>query len=125
MRILESDFYRNHGYRDGIEYQNDFQYSDNTKTSINLNNLSKDAEAKLSKNIQSWYKKTFPSDVIWEDINPEFTFMDMLKALLGKDKESHNIYDYCGDDSIVRERVFMYVSDATEASYEVVSDSLC
>lgn len=63
-------------------------------------------------NIKNWYQSQFPEDEIGQEINPEATF-DTLKDNLP------NVYDYLnGIDSVVRERVFVELSERMDVDYD-------
>ena len=65
-------------------------------------------------NIKNWYKSEFPTDELGEEINPEATF-ELLKDNLP------NAYDYLTvDDSIVRERCFVELSNRMGVDYDVI-----
>lgn len=83
------------------------------------------SESRVSKNpgmdesIADWYRDAFPTDSEMADEMDEVgsTFFDVWKALnLGKD-----VYGVIGaDDSIVRERVFLHLSELTGKKYRTI-----
>ena len=65
--------------------------------------------------IRDWYISTYPTDDLGEEIKPELTFYDLIKAL----EYHHDVYDLLGvGDSIIRERAFQKLSEIMECSYE-------
>lgn len=72
------------------------------KTSDEMYELTKNTKVK------DWYKDTFPSDELGDNINPDITFYDVFETL----DHYKDIYELLGvDDSAVRERVFYGLDD--------------
>ena len=68
----------------------------------------------LQQKICDWYVSQYPDDEVGYDIDSSATF-DMLIPNLG------DIYPYLGvTDSIVRERVFVELSNRTGLSYDSI-----
>ena len=79
----------------------------------------KPGKINLSTNIRTWYHKAYPTDEAYEDIDPKGTFKNVAAGLLaGKD-----IYPYCGDDSVIRERVFDALADYLNTPYDTIYES--
>ena len=68
-------------------------------------------------NVKEWHLITFPYDELGEDINPEITFSDVFYTLdKGKD-----IYELIGvADSLVRERIFLELSNLSGHTYDEI-----
>lgn len=65
-------------------------------------------------NIKLYYIRTFPSDELGLEINPQATFL----GLIGNIKD---VYEYIGvADSIVRERLFERIAEIMECSYDEI-----
>ena len=72
------------------------------KTSDEMYELTKNTKVK------DWYKDTFPSDELGNNINPNITFYDVFETL----DHYKDIYELLGvDDSAIRERVFYGLDD--------------
>lgn len=66
----------------------------------------------IMNNIKLYYIRTFPSDELGLEINPQATFY----GLIGNIKD---VYEYIGvHDSIVRERLFERIAEIMECSYD-------
>lgn len=73
--------------------------------------------------IKDWYKKTYPDDDIYEDINPNVTFKDVMTALQTPDYPSDIEHDLIGvGDSIVRERIGSRLADMYNINYNDIYD---
>lgn len=70
----------------------------------------------LSTNIRTWYHKAYPTDEAYEDIDPKGTFKDVAIGLIHR----NDIYPYCGDDSVIRERVFEALSKSLKIDYQTI-----
>ena len=65
-------------------------------------------------NIKKWYKKTFPTDTMGDDINDAASFKYLEKNL-------PNVYGYIGaHDSIIRERVFTELANKKNVPYDTI-----
>jgi hypothetical protein len=65
-------------------------------------------------NIKEYYTRTFPTDELGQEINPNATFLGLIGDI-------GNLYDYIGvADSIVRERVFERVAEIMEVPYNEI-----
>lgn len=68
-------------------------------------------------NVKEWYKKTYNTDKLGNDINGQITFYDIFYAL----DRYKNIYDVIGvDDSIIRERIFEQLAKIMDCSYDYI-----
>ncbi len=67
--------------------------------------------------IKKWYLRSYPTDDLGEELNDTATFKDLWDAL----NEKKDVYEIIGvDDSIVRERLFEYLSLIYEVDYSYV-----
>ena len=68
--------------------------------------------------IKDWYKVTYPADLYGcFELKSDITFEGAYIALI----EGRDIYDYLGvDDSIVRERVFIALSEIMQCEYDTI-----
>lgn len=87
-------------------------YEDTCKDVFNGKRLDEDTiqtELSLDNNVKEIYHGVYDTDDMWEDINDDVTFKDVLDSLQDKDKD---FYDVIGvGDSVVRERVFEILVD--------------
>lgn len=64
--------------------------------------------------VQPWYKKTYPTDELGDEINPNLVFESIYHSL----KKGDDIYSVLGvGDSLVRERVFGELADIYGVDY--------
>ncbi len=67
--------------------------------------------------IKNWYTKTYPTDDLGEEINPDITFWSLWTYM----SQGYDVYDILGvGDSIVRERVFEKLSEILDVDYDYV-----
>ncbi len=67
--------------------------------------------------IKKWYTRSFPKDDLGEEINDTITFRDLWDAL----NEKKDVYEIIGvGDSLIRERLFEYLSLIYDVDYSVV-----
>lgn len=117
-------------YRTGVNRLDDVTLTDtgffvDTGAAPDLNRFSHDElvdiygdatfhDATLDSKVKEWYMETYPSDELGADIDGSLTFNEALSAMQG----GKDIYDVLGvGDSLVRERVFEGLSDASGKSY--------
>ena len=68
----------------------------------------------LNSKVKDWYLSIYSSDDVGNYIDSEVTFADVYKDLA-------NVYDVLKcEDSIVRERVFIKLSELQRVSYDVI-----
>lgn len=76
----------------------------------------------LEEEIKNWYMDVYPGDdFLFDDLRPGVTFQDALDTL----ENGGDIYEFMfvnGGDSVVRERVFEYLSDITGKPYDYFYD---
>lgn len=69
----------------------------------------------MNRNLRDWYMSAFPTDELGERLNANITLEGVLESL----KKGEDIYDFIGvGDSIVRERIFTEIADATGCEYD-------
>ena len=62
-------------------------------------------------NIKNWYKKEFPTDEAYKDINSQANFQELIKNI-------PNVYEYLYiHDSLIRERVFTQLAKINDLEY--------
>ena len=67
--------------------------------------------------IKNWYKKTYPTDDLGEQIKDDITFW----SLWGYMAQGYDVYDVLGvGDSAIRERVFEKLSEILGVGYDIV-----
>lgn len=66
--------------------------------------------------VRDWYMKTFPDDDLGNDINPKINFYELYQKLL----QGIGVYKYLADDSIIRERCFVKLSELLRLDYDHV-----
>ena len=77
-------------------------------------------ESRLNANVREWYQSAFPTDELGAELDGGLTFKDVLAAL----SKGDNIYDVLGAyDSVVRERLFWYLAEIQDKSYEEIYDT--
>lgn len=77
-------------------------------------------ESRLNTNVREWYQTAFPTDELGAELDGGLTFNDVLAAL----SKGDNIYDVLGAyDSVVRERLFWYLAEIQDKSYEEIYDA--
>ena len=68
------------------------------------------------KSIKAWYMENFPDDELGSEISKEATFEGLLSRI-------YNTYEYIGVyDTVVRERVFIGLSEFSGRSFESIYD---
>lgn len=73
-----------------------------------------------SKSVRDWYMKTFPTDELGAEIDPDITFDGALSVV----EKGPTFYDSLGvRDSLVRERVFMELSERYDIDYGDIYES--
>lgn len=76
-----------------------------------------EVKASLDSNIKEWFMEKFPADELGAEINESLTFDDAFSAI----ENGNDVYDALGvHDSVVRERLFDGLSEATGKSYGAV-----
>lgn len=70
-----------------------------------------------NKRVRDWYIKTYPTDDLGQEIDPEYTFNDLLMDLdFGLD-----IYSCLGvGDSVIRERCFQKLANMMKVDYDYI-----
>lgn len=72
-----------------------------------------------SEGIKKWYIRSYPTDDLGEEINDTITFKDLWDGL----HQKQDVYEIIGvGDSIVRERLFQYLSLLYNVDYSYVYD---
>lgn len=67
------------------------------------------------KGIKKWYIETYPSDELGYELTEYGTFYDLYTGIL----HGYDIYDFLSvSDSLVRERVFLELSNVINIDYE-------
>ncbi|MBO5416745.1 MAG: hypothetical protein J6A83_08970 [Clostridia bacterium] len=67
--------------------------------------------------IKRWYRKEYPNDIVGCDLNKEATFEGLAECI----DNGEDIYEYIGvSDSIIRERLFVKLSELVGVNYEVI-----
>lgn len=68
-------------------------------------------------NIKGWYKSTFPTDELGDEIKSDLTFYDLFRAM-----DNYNcVYETLEvHDSIVRERVFEGLAIVMGVNYQYI-----
>jgi hypothetical protein len=67
--------------------------------------------------IKKWYIRSYPTDDLGEELNDEATFTDLWNGIHNKE----NVYDIMGvGDSVIRERLFEYLSLIYDVEYSYV-----
>ena len=67
--------------------------------------------------IKKWYIRSYPTDELGEELNEDVTFKDLWDAL----NKKQDVYEIMGvGDSLVRERLFEYLSLIYDVDYDVV-----
>ena len=70
-------------------------------------------------NIKQFYLENYPTDELGLELKDDTTFTGLLNELFTK----NDIYGYIGvGDSIIRERLFMELSEILKCSYDYVYD---
>lgn len=76
-------------------------------------------EITLNSSVRAWYVASRPDDIVAQNINPNVTFEDIVLGLninIGGD-----VYALLGvEDSLIRENVFMKLSDMMGLDYDVI-----
>jgi hypothetical protein len=98
------------------DYPNLFSNGGNVSQTDGSIDAQKKGVAKRIK-IKNWYKKTYPSDELGEELNDNITFYD-LYVLMYQGNEVYSILSV--SDSIVRERVFEKLSEILGVDYEYI-----
>lgn len=66
-------------------------------------------------NIREYYLENFPADELGAEINPHATVDGLVMVL----NNYGDVYQYLGvSDSLMRERVFQYLSEVTNTPYD-------
>lgn len=69
--------------------------------------------------IKEFYAKAYPTDNMVNDINDNITFQKVLNELIKGN--GYNIYEIIGaDDSLIRERIFVRLSDIMNIEYKYI-----
>ena len=70
-------------------------------------------------NIKEFYLKNYPTDELGIELKDDTNFTGLLNELI----TNNDIYGYIGvGDSIIRERLFMELSEILKCSYDYVYD---
>lgn len=70
--------------------------------------------------IREYYIANYPTDELGLEINPNATFLGLLAAIIREDKD---VYEYLGvSDSLIRERAFEGLAEATGFTYDTIYD---
>lgn len=68
-------------------------------------------------NIKQFYLENYPTDELGIELKDDTNFTGLLNELI----TNNDIYDYIGvGDSIIRERLFMELSEILKCSYDYV-----
>ena len=71
----------------------------------------------VSLKIKDWYTKNYPTDDLGEEINDVNTFEDLWNGI----HNNKNVYHIIGiGDSVIRERLFEYLSEIKEVEYNYI-----
>ena len=69
--------------------------------------------------IKEFYEKTYPTDDMVDEMDNSITFQQLLNELIKGNGD--NIYEIIGaDDSLIRERVFLRLSEIMNIEYEYI-----
>lgn len=69
--------------------------------------------------IKEWYLRSYPTDDIGQELNPDITFQGLFDAM----DSYQDVYAVLGvGDSLVRERVFEALAQVTGMSYDDIYD---
>ena len=69
--------------------------------------------------VKEFYAKNYPTDDMVEDMNDNITFQQVLNELIKGN--GGNIYEIIGvSDSLIRERVFLGLSEIMNLEYEYI-----
>lgn len=69
--------------------------------------------------VREWYTRTYKTDELGQNINPQITFSDIFATLVAKE----DIYEALEvGDSLIRERVFERMTGLTGLEYEYFYD---
>lgn len=69
--------------------------------------------------IKEFYAKTYPTDDMVDEMDNSITFQQLLNELIKGN--GYNIYEIIGvDDSLIRERVFLRLSEIMNIEYEYI-----
>lgn len=68
--------------------------------------------------IKDWYKETYPTDDLGDELVDGFTFYDLFQTLDAR----KDVYKYLADDSLVRERVFEKLAEIMDVDYDYIYD---
>ena len=77
-----------------------------------------DGDDPLSLKVAEWYKETYPTDSMGDEIDDYITFNHIFQCLDSYD----DIYQYLPGDSVIRERVFDKLADLMGVDYDYVYD---
>ena len=70
-------------------------------------------------NIKEFYLKNYPTDELGIELKDDTNFTGLLNELI----TNNDVYGYIGvGDSIIRERLFMELSEILKCSYDYVYD---
>lgn len=71
----------------------------------------------MKTNIKKYYKETYPTDELGDEINEFATFKGLFKALSKKE----DVYTYLGvHDSLIRERCFFGLSEFLDVDHKQI-----
>lgn len=69
--------------------------------------------------IKEFYAKNYPADGMVNDMNDNISFQEILNELIKGN--GYNIYEIIGvSDSLIRERVFLGLSEVMNLEYEYI-----
>ena len=70
------------------------------------------------KNVKDWYVNRYPTDELGKELNPNFTFYDVIETLnSGRDVYDDLFYEV---DSIIRERIFAKTAEIFNVDYDSI-----
>lgn len=73
-------------------------------------------ETEKNKKVKDWYLEAFPKDQLGKEIDAEITFKQLYEMLLVRE----GIYNYIGNDSVVRERIFKKLAEVYNTNTETI-----
>ena len=70
----------------------------------------------LKNGVKTWYHETYPTDSLYTDILPGYTFEDLFYLL---DRRVYSYYLFASD-SLVRERIFSELANVMNVDYSCI-----
>lgn len=84
-------------------------------------NESRNDSITLRTDLQTAYKKKYPTDSLGKEITPNKTLGDLFILLFSGNGVGRNTYQFIGvGDSVVREGIFQILSDVSGYSYDEI-----